>query len=93
MKLPYQYYNKILFYHPVQTGPQFFSLMDKTHFCGELIQIKPLHKSCRTVHISCTENCKTKFFFFYKRFVPLGAQVMINLQIEDQSQKDLDIVQ
>lgn len=66
--------------------------MDKTHFCGELIQIKPLHKSCHTVHISFTENCKTKFFFFHKRFVPLGAQVMINLQIEDQSQKDLDIV-
>lgn len=64
--------------------------MDKTHFCGELIQVKPLHKSCRTVHIQriAKQNC----FFFHKRFVPVGAQVMINLQIEDQSQKDLDIV-
>ena len=64
--------------------------MDKTHFCSESIQIKPLYNSCCTVHISFTENCKTKFFFL-KHFVPLGAQVMINLRIEDQSQKDLDI--
>ena len=67
--------------------------MDKTHFCGESIQIKLLHKSCCST-ICFTENCETKFvcFFFLKHFVPLGAQVMINLQIEDQSQKDLDIV-
>ena len=67
--------------------------MDKIHFCDESIQIKPLHKSCCKT-ICFTENCKTKFvcFFFLKHFVPLGAQVMINLQIEDQSQKDLDIV-
>ena len=34
---------------------------------------------------------QNKIFFFLKHFVPLGAQVMINLQIEDQSQRDLDI--
>ena len=45
-----------------------------------------------TILSPCIDRTKFVCFFFLKHFVPLGAQVMINLQIEDQSQKDLVIV-